>query len=71
VVDDDPAALKLVETTLRQMGYRSVCAHSAEEALQAAEADPPAIVVSKSGIADLVETLRPFLAAAQDGAHGT
>jgi signal transduction histidine kinase len=71
VLDDDPAALKLVETTLRQMGYRSVCAHSAEEALQAAEADPPAIVVSKSGIADLVETLRPFLAAAQDGAHGT
>jgi CheY-like chemotaxis protein len=122
VVDDDPAALKLVETTLRQMGYRSVCARSAEEALQAAEADPPAIVVvdllmpvvdgfefisrftrlpagrgvpiiiwtmkdlsageretlrastqaivSKSGIADLIEKLRPFLGAATDGAHG-
>jgi PAS domain S-box-containing protein len=45
VVDDDPAALKLVEATLRQMGYRSVCAHAAEEGLRVAEADPPAIVV--------------------------
>jgi CheY-like chemotaxis protein/anti-sigma regulatory factor (Ser/Thr protein kinase) len=122
VVDDDPAALKLVETTLRQMGYRSLCASTAEEALRAAEADPPAVVVvdllmpgidgfefisrftrlpagrgvpiiiwtmkdlsageretlrastqaivSKSGIADLIEKLRPFLAAAQDGSRG-
>ena len=45
VVDDDPAALKLIETTLRLMEYRSVCTRSAEQALRIAEADPPAIVV--------------------------
>jgi CheY-like chemotaxis protein len=27
-------------------------------------------IVSKSGIADLIEKLRPFLAAAQDGSRG-
>ena len=45
VVDDDPATLKLIETTLRLLEYRSVGARSAEEALRIAEADPPAIVV--------------------------
>jgi PAS domain S-box-containing protein len=45
VVDEDRAALSLVETTLRQLGYRPVCAASGEEALRAARAEQPAVVV--------------------------
>jgi PAS domain S-box-containing protein len=45
VVDDDPAALRLVEVSLRQLGYRPVCTASGEEALRAAAAEPPAVVV--------------------------
>ncbi|HWM85547.1 MAG TPA: PAS domain S-box protein, partial [Kofleriaceae bacterium] len=45
VVDDDPAALRLVEATLRQIGYRPVCRSSGEEGLRAAAEDPPAVVV--------------------------
>jgi PAS domain S-box-containing protein len=45
VVDDDPAALRLAEVALGQLGYRPVCLASAEEALRAAAAEPPAVVV--------------------------
>jgi len=45
VVDDDPAALKLMRTELQQLGYRSVLASEGEAALRAAAADPPALVV--------------------------
>ena len=46
VVDDDPATLKLADATLRELGYRPVCKTNAEEALLAAEADPPAVVIA-------------------------
>ncbi|HTE56001.1 MAG TPA: PAS domain S-box protein [Kofleriaceae bacterium] len=45
VVDDDAAALRLAEATLRELGYRPVCLRSAEEALAVAAADPPSAVV--------------------------
>jgi PAS domain S-box-containing protein len=45
VVDDDPAALKLVSLALREVGYRPVCCADPEEALRMAEADPPGIVI--------------------------
>jgi CheY-like chemotaxis protein len=45
VVDDDPQSLTLAENALRQRGYRAVCRSDAEEALEAAGADPPAAVV--------------------------
>ena len=45
VVDDDPATLKLADAALREFGYRPVCKFSAEEALVAIEADPPAVVI--------------------------
>jgi PAS domain S-box-containing protein len=45
VVDDDPAALKLADLALREMGYRPVCSADPEAALRMAEADPPGIVI--------------------------
>jgi protein-histidine pros-kinase len=45
VVDDDLASLKLAEATLRQFGYRAVCAPGGQEGLLAARAEPPSAVV--------------------------
>jgi len=45
VVDDEPKDLKLMETTLRQLGYRAVCHKDGESGLQAALDEPPAAVV--------------------------
>jgi PAS domain S-box-containing protein len=45
VVDDDPATLRLADAALRELGYRPVCKGNAEEALLAAEAAPPAVVI--------------------------
>jgi CheY-like chemotaxis protein len=45
VVDDDPATLKLTDAALSEAGYVPLCKADAEEALAAAEADPPALVV--------------------------
>jgi protein-histidine pros-kinase len=45
IVDHDPGTLKLVGAALREQGYRSVCVSGSEEALRAAEVDPPALVV--------------------------
>ncbi len=45
VVDDDLATLRLAEVSLRQMGYRPVCAASGEEGLRAVAAEVPAVVV--------------------------
>jgi CheY-like chemotaxis protein len=46
VVDDDPSTLKLAGAALRELGYRPVCMATAEEALLAAVADPPAVVIA-------------------------
>jgi signal transduction histidine kinase len=46
VVDDDPAALKLVGVALRELGYRTVCQERAEDALLIAETLSPAAVVT-------------------------
>jgi PAS domain S-box-containing protein len=45
VVDDDPAALKIANVALREMGYRPVCSTDPEDALRTVEADPPGIVI--------------------------
>jgi signal transduction histidine kinase/CheY-like chemotaxis protein len=45
VVDDDPATLKLADLALRELGHRPVCLDNAVDALLAAEADPPAVVI--------------------------
>jgi PAS domain S-box-containing protein len=45
VVDDDPAALKLANLALREMGYRPVCSANPEAALRTVEGDPPGIVI--------------------------
>jgi protein-histidine pros-kinase len=45
VVDDDPAALKIANLALREMGYRPVCSTDPEDALRTAEADPPGVVI--------------------------
>jgi PAS domain S-box-containing protein len=45
VVDDDPAALKLMETALGILEYRPLCCASAVEGLAAAAASNPAAVI--------------------------
>jgi len=45
VVDDDPNALKLMEATLGQLGYRPLCAADGESGLRAARETAPAAVV--------------------------
>jgi PAS domain S-box-containing protein len=45
VVDDDPAAIKLMRTALAEIGYSSIPASDGEEALKVAAADPPAAIV--------------------------
>jgi CheY-like chemotaxis protein len=45
VVDDDPHARRLVETTLQGLGYRSVAVASGEEAMRAVGKEPPAAVI--------------------------
>jgi CheY-like chemotaxis protein len=45
VVDDDTSSLRLMDATLKQWGYRPICKLDAGEALAAAEADPPAVIV--------------------------
>ena len=45
VVDDDPAALKLVERVLRQLGYRPVVCSSGRAGLLAAEKETPAAII--------------------------
>jgi CheY-like chemotaxis protein len=45
VVDDDPATLKLAAVALRELGHRPVCKGNGMDALLAAAADPPAVVI--------------------------
>jgi PAS domain S-box-containing protein len=45
VVDDDPAALKIADFALREMGYRPVCSANPEDALRTVAADPPGVVI--------------------------
>jgi PAS domain S-box-containing protein len=45
VVDDDPPSLMIASLALREMGYRPVCSADPEEALRAAKANPPGIVI--------------------------
>jgi PAS domain S-box-containing protein len=45
VVDDDPAALKLANLALREMGDRPVCSTDPEDALRMADGNPPGIVI--------------------------
>jgi PAS domain S-box-containing protein len=46
LIDDDPSALKLMDTVLTQLGYRVKCQPSAERALQALETEaPPAAII--------------------------
>jgi len=45
VVDDDRASLRLMEATLRQLGYEPECCASGEEGLLAASRAPPAAVI--------------------------
>ena len=46
LVDDDPLGLKLASLRLRGAGFTVTLAHSAEEALATAKAEPPDVVVS-------------------------
>jgi signal transduction histidine kinase/DNA-binding response OmpR family regulator len=64
VVDDDPAALKLVERTLAEMGYRAVVCSGGKDGLKAASEEPPAAVVLDLIMPDMdgVEFLRWFRA---------
>jgi signal transduction histidine kinase/DNA-binding response OmpR family regulator len=45
VVDDDAAALKLADETLRRLGFRTMCRQNAAGALRAASKERPAAVV--------------------------
>jgi PAS domain S-box-containing protein len=45
VIDDDPAALKLMDTVLSRLGYRVTCQSSAELALRLLEDERPAAIV--------------------------
>jgi CheY-like chemotaxis protein len=45
VVDNDRASLKLITANLNQLGYRAVCMESAEEALELARKDAPAVIL--------------------------
>jgi CheY-like chemotaxis protein len=45
VVDDDPAARRLLEPIITRLGRRAVCVASAEEGLEVARTDPPILVV--------------------------
>jgi len=45
VVDDNPAALRLMDATLKANGYSAQCFSDPEEALRAMEITPPAVVV--------------------------
>ncbi|MGE5216150.1 MAG: PAS domain S-box protein [Chloroflexota bacterium] len=45
VVDDDQAALKLADETLRQLGYRAICRQNGASALKAFAKERPAAVV--------------------------
>jgi DNA-binding response OmpR family regulator len=45
VVDDDPGSLKLVSTTLKQLGYETRCEHDGAAALRAVRETPPSAVI--------------------------
>ena len=45
VVDDDPNALRLMSTTLTQLGYTTRCEHDGASALGAARSAPPSAIV--------------------------
>ena len=45
VVDDDPSALRLMQATLAQLGYRSVCESDAAVALERCATEVPAAVI--------------------------
>jgi CheY-like chemotaxis protein len=45
VVDDDPGSLQLMETTLRELGYRTTCVHEGQRGLEEARASRPLAVV--------------------------
>jgi protein-histidine pros-kinase len=63
VVDDDPRALKLVERSLREGGFRPICCGDVVTGLQAVEREAPAAVVLDLGMPgmtgfDFLEALR-------------
>ena len=66
LVDDDPAVLRGVSGLLRDEGYRTETAATAEEAHQALTRDPPAAVIldlglpGESGLALLARLPRPL-----------
>ncbi len=45
VIDNDRASLKLITANLNQLGYPAICKDNAEEALELARKDPPAVIV--------------------------
>jgi PAS domain S-box-containing protein len=45
VIDHDLASLKLITANLNQLGYRTLCVQSAEQALELVRKDPPAVIV--------------------------
>ncbi|MGH7296126.1 MAG: PAS domain S-box protein, partial [Polyangiaceae bacterium] len=45
IVDDDPAALRLMEATLKPLGYSALCVADPREAVRAIERITPAVVV--------------------------
>ena len=45
VIDDDDGALKLMSTTLQQLGYQTRCERNAEAALAAVRTSPPSAIV--------------------------
>ena len=53
VVDDEPALVEVVSTALRARGHRVVVATTGRDALEAASAEPPDVVLLDLGLPDL------------------
>jgi DNA-binding NtrC family response regulator len=63
IVDDDPAARRLLEVRLRALGYDTAAAGDGQEALGRIQADPPALVLldlqmPRMGGLELLQALR-------------
>lgn len=56
IVDDEPDLLRLIDLNLRREGYRTVLAATGQEALTAARAEPPALVILDLMLPDLSGT---------------